>query len=187
MVGPCRIVFIMDFARIERLRDELLHNRKYAAIAGVLLLAFWVVTLTGGYLLFRRALEDVRPVVASVVNVPTNVGSLATDRRSEVLNHIVFLNDVHLEPGPTEGVYYAVGASGDRMLVISQGRKAAADNAQVDIKGTIRQIPPASTLSTKWKLNKEEQKAVREQGIYIEADEIIARHAKAVPARVAQK
>jgi hypothetical protein len=175
----------MDRARIEQLRDEILHNRKYAAIAGVLLLAFWVVTLAGGYLLFKRAVEDVRPAVAGVVNVPTDVGSLATENRSEVLNHIVFFNDVHLKPGPTENVYYAVGVSGDRVLVVSQGKKAANDNAQVDIKGTVRSIPPTSTLSNKWKLDKEEQKAVREQGIYIEADEIIAR--RSTPARVAKK
>lgn len=175
----------MNYARIEQLRDELLHNRKYAAIAGALVLAFWVFTLAGGYLLFKSAMEDVRPPVAGVVNVPTNVGSLATDRKSEVLNHIVFCNDVHLKPGPTEDVYYAIGASGDRVLVISQGKKAASDNAQVDIKGTVRQIPPTSTLSKKWKLDTEEQKAVREQGIYIEADEIIAR--RSAPARVARK
>jgi hypothetical protein len=175
----------MDLAPFEQLRHELLHNRKYAAMAGVLLIAFWAVTLIGGYVLFKRAVEDVRPAVAGVVNVPTNVGSLATDNKSEVLNHIVFFNDVHLEPGPTEDVYYAVSVSGDRVLVISKGKKASGDNAQVDIKGTVRSLPAVSTLSKKWKLDKEEQKAVREQGIYIEADEIIAR--RAMPARVAKK
>jgi hypothetical protein len=177
----------MDYARIEELRDELLHNRKYAAIAGVLLLGFFMATLAGGYLLFKRAVEDARPPVASVVNVPTNVGSLAADRRSEVLNHIVFFNDVHLEPGPTEDVYYAVSATGDRVLVVSQGKKTSTDNAQVDIKGTVRTVPPTATLTKKWKLDKQEQAAVKEQGIYIEADEIIARHARSAPARVAQK
>src|SRR3954470_16615210 len=151
----------MDLARIEQLRDELLHNRKYAAIAAVLVLAFWLATLGGGYLLFKRAVEDTRPTVSSVVNVPTKLASLLADSRSEVLNHIVFFNDVHLEPGPTDDVYYAVGAAGDRMLVIAQGKKSFSEGEQVDVKGTVRSVPSTSALK-KWKLDKQEQKVVRD-------------------------
>jgi hypothetical protein len=176
----------MDIARIEQLRDELLHNRKYAAIAAVLVLGFWVVTLAGGYLLFKRAMEDNRPAVASVVNVPTKFASLVSDNRNEVLNHIVFFNDVHLESGPVDNVYYAVGAAGDRVLVISQGKKSFSEGEQVDVKGTVRSVPTSATLK-KWKLDKDEQKALKDQGIYVEADEIIARRTKAAPARVAKK
>ncbi len=180
----------MDLARIEQLRDELLHNRKYAAIAGVLVLAFFLTTLAGGYLLVRKAMDDNRPAVASVTNVPTRLASLLADDRSDVVNHIVFFNDVHLEPGPTENVFYAVGAAGDRILVFSQGKKSTSGGDEVDIvdiKGTVRTVPTTTTLSKKWKLDKQEVKAVREQGIYIEADEIVARRSKSVPRSVAKK
>jgi len=181
-----RIVLSMDMARIEQLRDEILHNRKYAALAAVLVLGFWAVTLAGGYLLFKRAMEDNRAPVASVVNVPTQLGSLLAENRGEVVNHIVYFNDVHLEPGPTDDVYYAVGAAGDRMLVLSQGKKSFSDGEQVDVKGTVRSLPPTATLK-KWKLDKDEQKVLKGQGIYVEADEFIARRTKAAPARVAKK
>ena len=166
----------MDIARLEQLRDELLHNRKYAAIAGVLVLAFFVATLAGGYLLVRGAMDDNRASVSRVTNVPTQLSSLLTDNRNEVVNHIVFFNDVRLEAGPTEDLYYAVGAAGDRVLVVSQGKKSpSTDFEQVDVKGTVRSLPTLSTLTKKWKLDKQELKAVREQGIYIEAAEIVAR------------
>jgi len=166
----------MDIARVEQLRDELLHNRKYAAIAGVLVLAFFVTTLIGGFLLVRSAIDDNRASVGRSTNVPTQLGSLLSDNRNEVVNHIVFFNDVRLEPGPTDDLYYAVGAAGDRVLVVSQGKKSSsAESDQVDIKGTVRSLPPASTLTKKWKLDKQELKAVRDQGIYIEAAEIVAR------------
>jgi hypothetical protein len=165
----------MDIARIEQLRDELMHNRKYAAVAGVLVFAFFLVTMAGGYLLVRSAMDDSRPAASRVTNVPTKLASLLSEERGQVVNHIVFFNDVRLEPGPADDVFYAVGAAGDRMLVVSQGKKASTDADQVDIQGTIRLVPPTSTLTKKWKLDKEEVKALREQGIYIEASEIVAR------------
>jgi hypothetical protein len=165
----------MDIARIEQLRDELLHNRKYAALAGMLVLAFFAVTVVGGFLLVRSALDENRSPSSRVTNVPTQLGSLLSDNRNEVVNHIVFFNDVRLEPGPTDDIYYAVGAAGDRILVVSQGKKASSDTDQVDIQGTVRSLPTSSTLTKKWKLDKQELKAVRDQGIYIEAAEIVAR------------
>jgi hypothetical protein len=189
MERPHCIVLNMnfDFAQAKLLRDELLENRKYAAIAGVLALAFFAVTLVGGFILFRRAVNDTRPAVASVVNVPTKVGLLFSyDNASDVLNHIVFFNDVQLEPGPTDNLYYAGSPNGHRVLVVSQGTKtASSDSPQVDIKGTVRALPSASTLKKKWKLSKEELEVAQKEGIYIEADAITAR--RATPARVARK
>jgi hypothetical protein len=120
-------------------------------------------------------MDDNRPSASSVVNVPTKLASLLADDRGDVLNHIVFFNDVRLEPGPTDDVFYAVGAAGDRILVVSQGKKPSTDADQVDIQGTVRSLPAASTLTKKWKLDKEEVKALREQGIYVEASTIVAR------------
>ncbi len=177
----------MDFAaRLEQFRDELLHNRKYALAAGVLVLVLSAITLAGGYMLFRKAVDDNRPTSAKVTNVPSQVNLLLAEKnRTEVVNHIVFFNDVHLEAGPTDNVYYAVGAAGGRILVISQGAKSAPESGEVDIKGTIRPVPPATTMKTKWKLTKDEIAELKQHGIYIEADEIVAR--RATPKRVARK
>jgi hypothetical protein len=177
----------MDYsAHIQQLRHGLLHNRKYAAIACVLVLGFWVITLAGGYLLVRHAMDDSHTAVSNVVNVPTKVGLLFSfDDRSDVVNNIVFFNDVHLQAGPTADLYYAVGAAGNRVLVSSQGSKSVPENGQVDIKGTVRYLPTSYTLKKKWKLTKEEIKAAREQGIYIEADQITAQPGS--PDRVARK
>jgi hypothetical protein len=155
-------------------------------LAAVVAVGFFAITLVAGFVLFRRALDDNRPSVASVVNVPTKVGLLFSyDEPSDVVNHIVFFNDVHLEPGPTDELYYAVGAAGNRVLVMSKGAKNSTDNAQVDIRGTVRTIPAVSILKKKWKLTSDELKAAREQGIYIEADTISAR--RPVAAKVARK
>lgn len=176
----------MDLSRIEQLRAEILHNRKYAVVASLVALAFFAVTLVVGFMIVRHAMDDDRPSVSSVVNVPTRVGLLFSyDEPSDVVNHIVFFNDVHLEPGPNDSLYYAVGAAGHRVLVMSKGLKASPENAQVDIKGTVRLIPATTVLKKKWKLTSEELKAAREQGVYIEADEIIGR--RAVPGKVALK
>jgi hypothetical protein len=176
----------MDRSRIVQLRYELLHNRKYAAIAGVLVLGFWVATLAGGYLLFKRAMEDYGPPASNVVDVPTKIGLLFSyDSPREVVDQIVFFNNVRLESGPTDDIYYAVGAAGNRVLVISNGSKAAMGDSQVDIKGTVRRLPTIYTLKKKWKLSQEEIRAAREQGIYIEAEQIISQ--RATPARIARK
>jgi hypothetical protein len=177
----------MDFSEIRRVRDELLQNRKYTIAAGVLAVAFFVVTVAGGVLVFRRAVADARPPVSSVVNVPTQVGLLFSyDNVNDVLNHIVFFNDVHLEAGPADNVYYAVGAAGHRVLVISEGSKApSSENAEVNIKGTVRQLPSAATMKKKWKLDKDELAAAQKEGVYIEANEIIAR--RNTPSRLAKK
>lgn len=176
-----------DVGQLRRVRDELIQNRKYAAIAGVLALGLFVLTTTLGIVLFRRALDDNRPPVASVVNVPTRVGLLFSyDSVNDVLNHIVFFNDVQLEPGPSDNLFFAGSPNGHRVLVVSQGTKtASAEGSQVNIKGTVRALPPTSILKKKWKLSKEEVEAVQKEGVYIEADAIISRHA--APSRVARK
>jgi len=176
----------MDRERLEQLRTELLHNRKYAALAAVVALAFFVVTLAGGFVLFRRALDDNGPAVSSVVNVPTRVGLLFSyDEPRDVVNHIVFFNDVHLEAGPTDELYYAVGAAGKRVLVLSKGAKNSADNTEVDIRGTVRLLPSKTILKKKWKLTSDELTAAQEQGVYIEADAITGQ--RAASAKVARK
>jgi hypothetical protein len=163
----------MDFSRIEQLRDELLQNRRLAITAGLVVVAFWMVTLVGGFLLVRHALEEDR-VSTHTVNTPTQVALLFDNPASETVNHIVYFNDVKIEPGPTDDIYFAVGAKGKSVLVVATGSKTPSDADAVDIQGTIRIVPPLTTLTKKWKLSKEDAARVKEQGIYIEAAEIKA-------------
>jgi hypothetical protein len=186
MKRPDCIVVRMEFSHFKLLLEKLVGNRKYPSIARILAVVLFAVTLAGGFVLFRRAVDDTRPPVATVVNVPTQVNLLFSyDKASDVVNHIVFFSDVHLEAGPSDSLYYAGGAAGHRVLVVSEGRKPLSNNAQVDIKGTVRMLPSATTLKNKWKLSKEEVEAAQREGVYIEADEIIAR--RATPAPVARK
>lgn len=162
----------MDFARIEQLRDELLQNRRLAITAGLVVVAFWIVTLVGGYFLVRHALAPDNANVRSV-NTPTQVGLLLNDSMPDLINHIVYFNDVKIESGPSDDVYFATGAKGARVLVIATGHNAP-DAAAVDIQGTVRPVPPVTTMTKKWKLTKAEAQKIKEDGIYIEAEDIRA-------------
>jgi len=162
----------MDFSRIEQLRDELLQNRRLAITAGLIVVAFWIVTLVGGYFLVRHALVADNSTPRSV-NTPTQVGLLLDDSMPNLINHIVYFNDVKIESGPSDDVYYATGPKGAKVLVISTGHNAP-DAAAVDIQGTVRPAPPVATMTKKWKLSKAEAQKIKEDGIYIEADDIRA-------------
>jgi hypothetical protein len=163
----------MDFSRIEQLRDELLQNRRLAVTAGLIVVAFWAITLVGGYFLVRHVLAPDSASNLRSVDTPTQVGLLLNDSMPDLINHIVYFNDVKIESGPTDDVYFATGAKGAKVLVISTGHNAP-DAAAVDIQGTVRPAPPVNTMTKKWKLSKAEAKKVKEDGIYIEADNIRA-------------
>lgn len=165
------ILLGMDFARIQQLRHELLQNRRLAITAGFVVIAFWIVTIVGGYFLVRHAFDDDHVSVRSL-NTPTQIGLLLDDSMPDLIYHIVYFNDVKIESGPTDDVYFATGPKGTSVLVVATGRKTPNDTDAVDIRGTVRPIPPLSTLTRKWKLSKDQVKAVRKQGIYIEADDI---------------
>ncbi len=169
----------MDLPRIEQLKEDLLQNRKLLLTVGVLVVMFWVVTIAGGYLLVKHAIAEDRTSVNRPASTPTQVGLLFEDKNTnQIVNHIVYFNDVRLEPGPTDNVYFAVGSAGQKVMVIATGNKAPVDEAMVDLQGTARAVPAAATLK-KWKLSKDQQKAVHDQGIYIEADAIHTKHAAA--------
>jgi hypothetical protein len=173
----------MDLARMERLRDELLQDRRWMIIAGVCAVVFCLATLVAGYYLVRHTMQEGR-VVTRTTSPPTQVRLLLDESMGNLLNYIVYFNDVRLEGGPSEDVYFVTGASGGRMLVISKGSKTAREADSVDVKGTVRPVPSAATLK-KWKLSNDQIKAVRDQGIFIEADEISAR--RSTSQRVARK
>jgi hypothetical protein len=166
----------MDLQRIAQLRDELLHDRKWKITAAVLVLAFWVITIIAGVTFVRNAMREDR-VLAHSVNTPSQVNLILEDTMPHLLNHIVYFNDVRLEQGPSSDVYFASSNNGHSVLVVSKGSKSAsALNADsVDVQGTVRALPPTSTLSGKWKLSKDQVKALRDQGVYIEAESIRAK------------
>lgn len=145
-------------------------------------------TLLTGYHLMKRSVEDSR-VTARPVNTPTKVGLLTEDHRpGEILNSVVYFNDVRLESGPMDNLYYAVGADGERLLVVALGSKSAVgEDTPVDIEGTVRSLPPTSEMQQKWKLDKAEIKAIRSQGIFIEADSIQAKRPARATANLAKK
>jgi hypothetical protein len=177
---------LLSNPKLLQVRDQLLNNRKALVASLAMLLLLFVGTLVAGYHLVKRSIEDSR-VTARSMNTPTKVGLLLEDQRpGDVLNHIVYFNDVRLESGPADNVYYAVGAEGKRLLVVALGSKSVVgEDAPVDIEGTVRALPPSSEMRKKWKLDKEEIKAVRDQGIFIEADSIQAK--KGSPRSLAKK
>jgi hypothetical protein len=77
---------------------------------------------------------------------------------------------VKLEPGDAGNVYFASDSEGHRLLVVAHTAKAPKDEAVVSLVATVR--PVSSDLLKKWKLDKEEQKTIKAQGLYLEADSI---------------
>jgi hypothetical protein len=164
----------MDYReRIAQLRDRLLHDRKTLIASAVLLVLLSTTTLIAGIVAVRHAVQEDR-ITTRASNAPSEVGLLLEDSPNELFNHIVFFNDVRLEAGPTNDVYFATSRDGESILVLSTGAKSAsALNADsVDVQGTVRAVPPLSTLTKKWKLSKDQVKAIRKQGVYIEAESI---------------
>jgi len=176
----------MDINRIQQIRDELLRDRKTLIAVSAVAFILFAGTLVAGFVLFQRAINDAR-VSTHSVDTPTQVGLLFADHKpGDVLNHIVFFHDIHLESGPADNVYYAVGTEGNKVLVVAMGSKPAIDEeTAVNVQGTVRPVPPTAEMKKKWKLNKEQIAAIREQGVFIEADEI-ARD-KASTSRLAKK
>lgn len=175
-----------SYERITQLRNKLLHDRKALAIAAVLLVLLSTTTLIAGIVAVRHAVQEDR-ITTRAFNAPSEVGLLLEDSPTELFNHIVFFNDVRLEAGPTNDVYFATSKDGKSILVLSTGAKSAsALNADsVDVQGTVRAVPPLSTMTKKWKLSKDQVKTIRKQGVYIEAESIRVKHSS--PQSIAKK
>lgn len=168
--------------RMEFREGARLTRKHLMAGAGLIVLAIFAV----GIALFVRAVEEDSLPIANLVDVPTKIGLLfQAQDPSRIVNDIVFFNNVQLEPGPSDNLYYAVGASGTRVLVLVNSSKPLPDDNAVNLKGTVRRLPSTYVLSKKWKLTKDELQAANEQGIYIEAEKITPR--KTISSRMARK
>jgi len=166
----------MDVAKLEQIKNDLLNgeilkHRRLLIATGLFVFAFWTVTIVGGYFLVTHAMDDNHITAQRGVNTPTQVALLFDGHRPfELINSLVFLNRVKLEPGAVSSVYYAGDDAGERLLVVTHGSNAPTNESVANVMGTVR--PVNAELLKKWKLNKEEQKAVKAQGVYLEADSV---------------
>ena len=166
----------MDVARLEEIKNDLLHgeilkHRRLLIVTGIFLVAFWAVTIAGGYFLVTHAMDENQTTSRRGVDTPSQISLLFDGHRpSDLINSLVFLNRVKLEPTPAGNVYYAMDDLGNRVLVMANTSKAPADESTANVMGTLR--PVNSELLRKWKLSKEEQKAIKAQGVYLQADSV---------------
>lgn len=92
---------------------------------------------------------------------------------ADQIGYMVFLNDVRLHSGPTPNLFFASGAKRTRMLVVADGPELVLKSETLfDVKGTIQAVPSAWVLRKVWKLSKEEAEKVRDQGVYIRAEQL---------------
>jgi len=166
----------MDTTRLEQLKNdlrngEILKHRRLLIGAGLFVVAFWAVTIVGGYFLVTHAMDDNQVTAQRGINTPTEVALLFDGHRPfELVNSLVYLNRVKLEPTEVGSVFYAGDENGKRLLVVSHIPNAPHEASVANVKGTVR--PVNTELLKKWKLNKEEQRTVKAQGVYLEAESI---------------
>jgi hypothetical protein len=177
----------MDVARLEQLKQDLLNgdlfkHRRLLIGFGLFLVAFWAVTIAGGYFLVTHAMDD-NQVSARSVNTPSNVSLLFEGHHPyQLINSIVFLNRVKLAPASDNASLYYAGDDSQKLLVVFHGSSAPADESVANVMGTLR--PVSTEILKKWKLSKDELKAIKAQGIYLEADSVKVQKA---PQTVAKK
>jgi len=166
----------MDVATLEQIKNDLLNgrilkHRRLLIAAGLFVFAFWTITIAGGYFLVTHAMDDNQASATRGVNTPTQVALLFSDHRpAELINSLVFLNRVKLEPTEGGEAYYACDDSSTRLIVVAHQPGAPSTESVANVMGTVR--PVTATLLKKWKLSKEEQKLVKEQGIYLDAESL---------------
>jgi hypothetical protein len=88
----------------------------------------------------------------------------------QLINNIVFLNRVKVAPASDKASLYYAGDEPQKLLVLFHGANAPADEAVANVMGTLR--PISTEILKKWKLSKEEQTAIKAQGVYLEADSL---------------
>jgi hypothetical protein len=165
----------MDVARLEQLKSDLLNgdilkHRRLLAAAGLFLIAFCAITVAGGYFLVTHAMDD-NQVSSRSVNTPSQVSLLFEGSHPyQLINNIVFLNRVKLAPIPDRSSVYYAGDEPQKLLVVFHGSSAPSEDSVANVMGTLR--PVNAEVLKKWKLNKDEQKAIKAQGIYLDAESV---------------
>jgi hypothetical protein len=165
----------MNAAQLEQLKSDLLNgdilkHRRLLAAVGVFLIAFCAITVAGGYFLVTHAMDD-NQVSSRSVNTPSQVSLLFEGYRPyQLINNIVFLNRVKLAPIPDRSSVYYAGEEPQKLLVVFHGSNAPAEYSVANVMGTLR--PVNAELFKKWKLGKDEQKTIKEQGVYLDAESV---------------
>ena len=166
----------MDVARLEELKHDLLHgeilkHRRLLVIVGLCTLVFWTVAIVGGYTLVTHAMDDNQMTNRRAVDTPSQISLLfAGHRPYDLINDLVYLNRVKLSATQTGNVYYVSDENGNRLLVVAHSSKAPADESVAGVMGILR--PISTELLKKWKVSKDDQKALKAQGVYLDAESV---------------
>ena len=169
---------IMDLAQLEQIKYDLLHgdflkHRRLLVGVGLFTAAFWVVTIVGGYFLVTHAMDDNQVTAQRGINTPSDISSLfAGERPYQLVNNMVFLNRVTVGPAGSgnDNLLYATDQSGNKLLVLTQLPAVSTEERLANVMGTLRPLTPQ--LLKKWKLNKDDQKEAKAQGVYLEAESL---------------
>lgn len=166
----------MDVSRLEELKRDLLSgnilkHRRLLMSLGMLFVAFWTVTIIGGYFLVTHAMNDNQVSSRRDIDTPSKISLLfAGHEPSELINDLVFLNRVKLLPADSGDAFYISDDSGARLLVEPHGNKNTGEESVANVMGTLRPINAA--LLKKWKLSKAEQKEAKKMGVYLDAESV---------------
>lgn len=167
----------MDVTRLEQIKNDLLRgdfvkHRRLLMGVGLFTIAFWAITIVGGYFLVTHAMDDNQVTAQRGINTPTDISSLFAGHPYQMLNDLVFLNRVTVAPASESAanVLYATDQAGNKMLVVNQKPGSPTEEKIANVMGTLRPLTPQ--LLKKWKLSKEDQKAAKAQGIYLEAQSL---------------
>jgi hypothetical protein len=179
----------MDLTRLEQIKTDLLRgdflkHRRLLLGVGLATAVFWTVTFVGGYFLVTHAMDDNHITAQHGVNTPTDISSLFTNQRPyQLVNDLVFLNRVNVAPASDEvpNLLYASDQSGNKLLVVTESKAFSSEEKTANVMGTLRLITPQ--LLKKWKLSKDDQKAAKAQGIYLEAESLKAQKTPATMAK----
>ncbi len=178
----------MDVRRWEELKQDLLdgrfdRHRRLLVTVCLFAVAFFGLILVGGYVLVTHAMDDNHVTSTRGINTPTQVSLLfAGHNPNQLVNSLVYLNRVKIEPvSDAAKIYYAGDDSGTRLLVVAHQPSAPSEESVANVMGTIR--PLTSDLIKKWKLSKEQQKAVKSQGVYLDVESLKVHHPAATMAK----
>jgi len=179
----------MDVTRLEQIKNDLLRgdflkHRRLLIGAGLFMAAFWMVTIVGGYFLVTHAMDDNQVTAQRGINTPTDLSSLfAGQHPYQMVNDLVFLNRVTVAPAndSAPNVLYATDQAGNRMLVVSHKPGTPTEEKVANVMGTLRPLTPQ--LLKKWKLSKDDQKAAKAQGLYLEAESLKVQQSPATMAK----
>ena len=153
------------------LRTQFWRSHLLAAVV-IAILATGVIAAFGS---LREMVAATAPDSHEGLTPPTDVTSLLRpDPLRSSIGEFVFLNDVRLEAGPAPSLFYAIGASHNKVLVQFGSNKVASGkhSSRMNIQGVIHGMPNPSLARSEWGLSKKASRELAGQPFYIVAKEI---------------